>query len=86
MKSGTMESHSGTSAWSEARKWVVVGILAAILGVASVVTGGHDDFVTKQDVVEEIEVRQAPLEKQVDRIDANVQWLVEREMDKTEGK
>ena len=86
MKSNVMGSPLATSTWAEARKWVVVAILAAILGVASVMTGGHGEFQTKAEVVEAIEVRQAPLEKQVDRIDANVQWLVERELDKSEGK
>ena len=80
------ESPSDNSVWGEARKWVAVALLAALIGVAGAVTGGHDDFVSHDEVVREIEVRQAPLEKQVDRIDANVQWLVEREMDKAEGK
>jgi hypothetical protein len=62
---------------------VVVGVLAAILGVAG---AWANQGPSHEDVVREIEVRQAPLEKQVDRIDANVQWLVEREMDKQEGK
>lgn len=62
---------------------MVVGILAAILGVAG---AWASQGPTQADVVREIEVRTAPIEKQMDRIDANVQWLVEREMDKSEGK
>lgn len=86
MKSVPMESPSGTSYLGEARKWIVVALLAAILGVAGAVTSGHSDFYSKAETVEQIEVRTAPIEKQVDRIDANVQWLVERELEKTEGK